>query len=124
MDESTTRATKMVKRRKGHLLPLETDLLSFAFQRAKTKDPWFHGFAAAGELDVRNGSVYKALARLVGFGLLENEWEPAEIAERERRPRRRLYRITDEGRHATVPARMGARAMGRSVKRRLGEPRT
>ena len=39
------------------------------------------------------GTLYKTLSRLVEAGLLVRVWESSEIAERENRPRRRLYRL-------------------------------
>jgi hypothetical protein len=48
--------------------------------------------------DQRYGPVYIALRRLAGppFNLLRSRLEPARIATRERRPRRRLYRRREE----------------------------
>lgn len=43
------------------------------------------------------GTVYKVLRRLERRGLVRGEWEDPAIAERERRPRRRFYRLTDDG---------------------------
>lgn len=44
------------------------------------------------------GTVYKILRRLEKGGLVRGEWEEAEVAEAERRPRRRYYRLTSDGR--------------------------
>jgi DNA-binding PadR family transcriptional regulator len=44
------------------------------------------------------GTVYKVLRRLEGRGLIRGTWEDADVAERERRPRRRYYRLTAAGR--------------------------
>jgi PadR family transcriptional regulator, regulatory protein PadR len=49
-------------------------------------------------------SLYRALDRLEDRGLLESYLEPAELAETERRPRRRLYRVTGEGSRAHAEA--------------------
>ena len=43
------------------------------------------------------GTVYKVLRRLEERGLIVGRWEDAAVAERERRPRRRYYRLTREG---------------------------
>jgi DNA-binding PadR family transcriptional regulator len=40
------------------------------------------------------GTVYTTLRRLEKRGLVEGRWEEAEVAEAERRPRRRYYRLT------------------------------
>lgn len=44
------------------------------------------------------GTVYKVLRRLEDRGLVVGRWEAASVAERERRPRRRYYRVTRQGR--------------------------
>jgi PadR family transcriptional regulator PadR len=44
------------------------------------------------------GTVYKVLRRLEDRGLIEGRWEDAVKAERQRRPRRRYYRLTGDGR--------------------------
>ena len=44
------------------------------------------------------GTVYKILRRLEDAGLAEGRWEDPSVAEAERRPRRRYYRLTAEGR--------------------------
>ncbi len=43
------------------------------------------------------GTVYKVLRRLEERGLIRGAWEDAGVAERERRPRRRYYRLTRDG---------------------------
>lgn len=43
------------------------------------------------------GTVYTTLRRIEKKGLVEGTWEDPEIAEAERRPRRRYYSITPEG---------------------------
>lgn len=93
-----------MKRRAGELLPLEHRILEIvARSRAE-----LHGFALAARLApgddekklVGHGTLYKALDRLREQGLVEARWEDPEVAEDERRPRRRLYKITDTGRVA------------------------
>ncbi len=44
------------------------------------------------------GTLYKALDRLERQGFLESKWEDPDLAARESRPRRRLYRIPAENR--------------------------
>jgi len=92
--------------RRTGLLPLELAILRSAAGATE-----IHGFAVAAELRDRHGSgltahgtLYKALTRLAGRGLLAARWESAELAEAQGRPRRRLYRITDAGRTALVQA--------------------
>jgi PadR family transcriptional regulator PadR len=93
--------TCSVRRKPGALVPLELEIL----EAASTRQEPFHGFELAKTLaDARgsraltaHGTLYKALGRLAEAGLLEAEWEEAEIALAEGRPRRRLYRLTGEG---------------------------
>jgi DNA-binding PadR family transcriptional regulator len=104
-----------VRRKPGTLVPLERAILDVAASR---HDEPFHGFELAKTLAdaqgakglTAHGTLYKALGRLAEQGLLEAEWEDPDIAVREGRPRRRLYRITGEGvrrraaQHRTTPA--------------------
>lgn len=46
------------------------------------------------------GTVYKILRRLERAGLVSGRWEDPSVAEAERRPRRRYYRLTPDGRAA------------------------
>lgn len=57
-----------------------------------------HGADIMHATGLGGGTVYKVLRRLEERGLIEGQWEDAEIAEVERRPRRRYYRITPAGR--------------------------
>lgn len=90
-----------MRRKPGALLPLEVAILDVSAAEAEP----LHGFELARRLaDARNaraltayGTLYKALARLAESGLLESEWEDADIALQAGRPRRRLYRLTDAG---------------------------
>ncbi len=66
----------------------------------------FHGFAMAAELDASggrgltaHGTLYKLLERLERQGLLSSRWEePSEYDGS--RPRRRLYRVSDDAARA------------------------
>ena len=85
----------MTRRRPGALLPLELAILEAGLAVGE-----FHGFAIAKALAhgssrlTAHGTLYKALARLEGAGLLCSSWEePAP----EGRPRRRLYTVTGAG---------------------------
>jgi PadR family transcriptional regulator PadR len=92
----------LVRRKPGALVPLERAILEATASR---HDEPFHGFELAKALTdaegarslTAHGTLYKALGRLAEQGLLESEWEDPDIAVREGRPRRRLYRITGEG---------------------------
>lgn len=63
------------------------------------------------------GTVYTTLRRLETRGLVAGHWEEAEVAEAERRPRRRYYTLTPEGDAALEVARerLGDLATGLSV---------
>ncbi len=47
-----------------------------------------------------SGTVYPTLSRLDERGLLRSRWERRELADAERRPRRRYYRLTPSGERA------------------------
>ena len=106
----------MVRRKPGTLLPLEVAILDAATSCARDGDPEFHGFAVAQRIQERDGArrltahgtLYKALARMEGGGLLESRWEDPDLAVAEGRPRRRLYRVTPLGARALVEARAAA----------------
>jgi len=102
-----------VRRKPGALVPLELSILELAASRGT--EP-FHGFELAKALAdtdrsrtlTAHGTLYKALGRLAGMGLLEDEWEDPEHALGEGRPRRRLYRITAAGERRLADARRPA----------------
>jgi PadR family transcriptional regulator, regulatory protein PadR len=112
-----------VFRKPGTLLPLERQVLEIAVGRAASG---IYGFALAQELAgergetrlVSHGTLYKALDRMRRAGLLVAEWEPAEAAAAEGRPRRRVYRVTAAGMRAldTVEASPGATASWKEAR--------
>lgn len=55
-----------------------------------------YGFDIAREAGMATGSLYPILARLEQIGWLESYWED-QTPETEGRPRRRYYRLTDDG---------------------------
>lgn len=54
------------------------------------------GYALSKKSGVRSGVLYPILDRMMGEGWLEDHWE--EHAEGKKRPPRRYYTLTDEGR--------------------------
>lgn len=80
-----------------------------------------YGLDIIDETGLGGGSVYKLLHRLEERTMIRGEWEDAGVAEREKRPRRRYYRLTPDGERALADAlrRYGAltarAARGRSV---------
>lgn len=79
-----------------------------------------YGFALAQDLArgeertglVAHGTLYKALDRLRRAGYLSAEWEDARTAEDARRPRRRVYHVTAEGRRILAEAGSAAPQRG------------
>jgi len=65
------------------------------------------------------GTLYRALNRLEDMGLLESHPEDPEIAARERRPGRRLYRLTEAGMEKVreLPARVSRKWRTRGRRR-------
>jgi DNA-binding PadR family transcriptional regulator len=108
------------RRKPGSLLPLEVEILTVALSMRRSGDTTFHGFAIARTMREQSGSraltghgtLYKALGRLEGFGLLTSHWEDG--AEAERRPRRRLYELSAQG------ARVAADAVAADAQRATG----
>ena len=56
-----------------------------------------YGFDILEETGLSSGSIYPALDRLEGMGFARSEWEDARVAQAEKRPPRRYYRLTHEG---------------------------
>ncbi|HEX6220409.1 MAG TPA: PadR family transcriptional regulator, partial [Acidimicrobiia bacterium] len=55
---------------------------------------WHYGYDMVRYLDVPSGTVYPILMRLHDRGILQTKWEDSPL---EGRPRRHLYRLTEEG---------------------------
>lgn len=99
----------MAKRKAGTLVPIELQLLKAAVELAAVGNESFHGYTIARSIatdDRRSllghGTIYKALFRLEEQGLLVSSWEDPAAAAAERRPPRRLYRLTPDGRRAAL----------------------
>lgn len=67
---------------------------------AAVRDGVSYGLDLVTRTGMPSGTVYPTLARLKGRGLVTARWEDQRAAEREGRPRRRYYQLTDEGRAA------------------------
>lgn len=107
----------MPRRRAGVLLPLEETILQLGLSRLRDGKPEFYGFAVAMELDseegrglTAHGTLYKVLERLERDGLLVSRWEEPEEFDDEPRPRRRLYRVTEQAEGALRTSRSLAQA--------------
>jgi DNA-binding PadR family transcriptional regulator len=55
---------------------------------------WRHGYDLAQATGLKSGSLYPILIRLAERGLVEAKWEEEQP---QGRPRRHLYRLTDDG---------------------------
>ncbi len=101
-----------MRRKPGTLIPIEVSILSAGLSLLRTGQAEFHGYAIAREIrDIEaarklaaQGTLYRALDRLEGQGMLESRLEDAEAAALESRPRRRLYRVTAQGEAAAASA--------------------
>ena len=100
----------MPRRKAGVLIPIELSILETAASSLSASDGWLHGYALAKRMAAAkdsdrltaHGTLYKALGRLAESGMLESQWEDADAALAEGRPRRRLYRITGLGQKTLV----------------------
>jgi PadR family transcriptional regulator PadR len=105
-----------VRRKAGALVPLERSILVVAVTLHADGVMEFHGYQIAKHLtDIADrrlltayGTLYRALGRLEGMGLLKSHWEDPQVAADESRPGRRLYALTGEG---ATAARAGRDAM-------------
>ena len=57
-----------------------------------------YGFDIMDRTALPSGTVYPALSRLERVGLLRAKWENHRVAQREKRPPRKYYQITKDGR--------------------------
>ena len=103
----------LMRRKPGALLAIEVAVLEAGVELGKAGRPKFHGYLIAREIRDRegarrltaHGTLYRALDRMETAGLLESRWEDPAVAEAERRPRRRLYRVTAVGERAREKVR-------------------
>lgn len=63
-----------------------------------------HGFDLIEQTGLTSGTVYPALDRLESLGLARSRWEDAELAHAEKRPPRRYFQITAEGKRELIAA--------------------
>jgi DNA-binding PadR family transcriptional regulator len=115
----------MPRRTPGKLLPLEEAVLEIGLRRLRDDEPDFHGFALATQLDedagrrlTAQGTLYKVLERLERRRLLTSRWEDVDETA-EGRPRRRLYRVSDQAAGALSRSRALAERAERSPRPRL-----
>src|SRR3989442_518731 len=65
-----------------------------------------YGFDIMDMTGLPGGTVYPALRRLEDMGYVLSKWEKHEIAQRELRPPRKYYEVTDVGALAMQPRRL------------------
>ena len=119
-----------MRRKQGHLVPLEVSVLEAALDLLRRGTPAFHGYSLAKVLQADGdrqlltayGTLYRALHRLEKADLVESFWEDAHLAEAEGRPRRRLYRVTARAEPAVKRHRALERAGLRSLDPGLETP--
>ncbi len=63
-----------------------------------------YGFDIIEETGLTSGTIYPALERLERLGLARSKWEDGKVAQREKRPARRYYQITAQGRETLMAA--------------------
>ena len=103
-----------MRRKQGILIPIELSILDVCESRSLSGSPECHGFLIAtlikGKQDTKlltaYGTLYRALSRLEKAGFLTSRWEDISSLMGESRPRRRLYRITEEGSKALADSRL------------------
>ena len=75
----------------------------------------FYGLDIVHRTAMLSGTVYTTLRRLERKGLIAGAWEAPEVAEAERRPRRRYYELTAEGRSVLATARAHLESIGVAI---------
>lgn len=60
----------------------------------EARGSWTHGYDIVKRLGIASGSLYPILMRLHDRGILETRWEDSPM---EGRPRRHMYRLTEDG---------------------------
>ena len=98
---------------------------TLAVLRALVAEPsrWRYGYDLASETGLKSGSLYPILVRLADREMVEARWEEEQPAGR---PRRHMYRLTDDGlaaASAALAAQPGASptAARAPVRRLAGE---
>ena len=76
----------------GRALPVGTIMVLHALARGHR-----YGFDLLEQTGLTSGTVYPALERLERLGFARSRWEDAELAHAEKRPPRRYYEITTDG---------------------------
>jgi DNA-binding PadR family transcriptional regulator len=75
-------------------MTLPTQMVLRALLEEPTQEKY--GLQICGASGLSSGTIHPILARLEGLGWLESRWEEVD-PHQQGRPRRRYYRLTDEG---------------------------
>ena len=119
--------SRLMRRKPGQLVPLETAICVCAANLRRRGTTDFYGYEIAKRLRDANGrglltahgTLYRALGRLDAMGLLQSRWEEPHIPAHESRPARRMYTLTAAGETAAQEARQTAsQKMSKRVGRR------
>jgi len=78
-----------------------------------------YGFDIMDMTGLPGGTVYPALRRLEDMGYVLSKWEKHEIAQRELRPPRKYYEVTDVGAEALAEAVKRYRLLDQQQRRAL-----
>lgn len=89
----------MPEKKREQKLSLGTVLVLHSLARGLS-----YGFDIMEETGLASGTIYPALEKLERLGYATSRWEDPEIAQRDKRPPRRYYEITDDGWAALVIA--------------------
>ena len=103
-----------MRRKPGTLLPLELSILDVGVDLLARGISEFHGFFIASEIRekegarllIAHGTLYRALHRMEKAGLVVSHSEDPDLADKEGRPRRRLYKVTVAGQKAMSDAQL------------------
>ncbi len=87
-------------------LPVGTVMVLHALARGHR-----YGFDLIAQTGLTSGTVYPALERLEDMGCASSKWEDAAVAHDERRPPRRYFEITADGKRVLIEALERYRAL-------------
>jgi PadR family transcriptional regulator, regulatory protein PadR len=80
----------------------------------------YYGLQLCGETGLPGGTIYPIVARLEGLGWVASNWEDPSEHVAEGRPRRRYYRLTDEGAEQARYALARASSAGKQPRASVG----
>jgi DNA-binding PadR family transcriptional regulator len=83
-----------------------------------------YGFDVMDATGLPSGTVYPALSRLENLAYVSTHWEDPAVAQREKRPPRKYYTITDSGKHALLEATRRIKALDEMLASHVHEPKT